>query len=151
MKNNNTQDTPPVKNDAANRGRKFSLTQTAIQIKQPTPRAARTKGGSPRKSVVGEKGTVIIQPAQFMLDVRRRPIQNRGTHLYITPDVETALIEAANTLANKGCVINTQNKMLSLVCATSDFKKLIDKVTNDILRIRSRYEQGELDTPQDDD
>jgi len=117
----------------------FCIKQTALQVKITQKRRPKSPNGvtAPRKVYKNTSGKTRVPPCQFLVGANRGIVPNVHTHIYLTAPRELLLVELAQKLEATGAVVDTANKLLSVVAATPEFAALAQKVANEILALRT--------------
>jgi hypothetical protein len=117
----------------------FCIKQTALQVKIVQKRQAKSPNGvtAPRKVYKTPDGKTRVQPCQFLVGANRAIVPNVHTHIYLSAPCELLLVELAHKLDMSGAVVDTANKLLSVVVATPEFAALAQKVADEMLALRT--------------
>jgi len=117
----------------------FCIKQTALQIKVTQKRRPKSPNGTtaPRQKYKTPAGMTRVPPCQFLVAANRGIVANVHTHIYLTAPCELLLVGLAQRLDATGAVVDTANKLLSVVAATHEFAALAQKVANEMLALRT--------------
>ena len=114
------------------------LKQVALQLNPVQQRRPRSPKGvrSERKKYQNENGSKVAAPCLFLLNSKRQTLKNKFTHAYLSTQVEELLDKHAKTLDLSGCVIDTKNKLLSVVLGRPQFAALVTDTFERMLKYR---------------
>jgi hypothetical protein len=109
-----------------------SIETIAKAIKQTYPR--RAKGlGAKAPEYKNARGRSATPPCLFLLNQYGNPIKNIIARPYITTALESSLNDLADNLNAAGCIIDTKNKVLSVVINTPEFERLAHVIVQKML------------------
>lgn len=89
--------------------------------------------GAKSKEYRKPNGSKGAQPALFLLNHLRQPVNNELTHVYITNALRGVLTDIADKFHAAGMICGSPNKVLSVVVNTPQFESLLSRTANQML------------------